>query len=164
MSAMATATLECISSLRMADYSSRGANRGLAPANFRYPMASRWIGKGGCTWPTGRTAASNSSHPTARSFPSGPMSRMWPGTTAPTADAPGGRVSVFDRHGQLRSRWGGGQNPCAPGDFFAPHGICVDSHGDIYVAEVTMSAGGNRGLVPPTCHTLQKFVRRKTEP
>jgi hypothetical protein len=27
------------------------------------------------------------------------------------------------------------------------------------VAEVTMSAGGNRGLVPPTCHTLQKFIR-----
>jgi DNA-binding beta-propeller fold protein YncE len=85
---------------------------------------------------------------------------MWPGTTAPTADAPGGRVSIFDRHGELQARWGGGQNPCAPGDFFAPHGICVDSHGDIYVAEVTLSAGGNRGLVPRTCHTLQKFTRK----
>ena len=30
--------------------------------------------------------------------------------------------------------------------FFAPHDICVDSRGDVYVAEVTMSAGGNRGL------------------
>jgi DNA-binding beta-propeller fold protein YncE len=89
---------------------------------------------------------------------------MWPGTTAPTADASGGRVSIFDRHGELQARWGGGQNPCAPGDFFAPHGICADSRGDIYVAEVIMSADGNRGLVPRTCHTLQKFVRRKTEP
>jgi len=85
---------------------------------------------------------------------------MWPGTTAPSADAPGGQVSVFDRHGRLRARWGGGRNPRAPGDFFAPHGICVDSHGDIYVAEVVWSAGGNQGLVSPTCHTLQKFVRR----
>ena len=87
---------------------------------------------------------------------------MWPGTTAPTPDAPGGRVSIFDRHGQLGARWGGGENPCAPGDFFAPHGIWTDSKGDIYVAEVAMSAGGNRGLVPLTCHTLQKFVRRKS--
>ncbi len=27
-----------------------------------------------------------------------------------------------------------------------------------YVGEVVMSAGGNRGLVSPTCHSLQKFV------
>jgi sugar lactone lactonase YvrE len=87
---------------------------------------------------------------------------MWPGTTAPSADAPGGRLSIFDRQGQLLARWGGGRNPCAPGDFFAPHGICVDSHGDIYVAEVVMSAGGNRGLVSPDCHVLQKFVRRES--
>jgi DNA-binding beta-propeller fold protein YncE len=84
---------------------------------------------------------------------------MWPGTTAPSPDAPGGRVSVFDRHGTLRARWGGGDDPCAPGDFFAPHGIWADSRGDLYVAEVAVSAGGNRGLVSPTCHTLQKFVR-----
>ena len=84
---------------------------------------------------------------------------VWPGTTPPYSDAPGGRVSIFDRHGVLRARWGGGLEPCAPGDFFAPHGICVDSGGDIYVAEVTMSAGGNRGLVSPSCHALQKIVR-----
>jgi len=82
---------------------------------------------------------------------------------APTANAPGGRVSVFNQHGELQARWGGGENPCAPGDFFAPHGIWCDSRGDLYVAEVIMSAGGNRGLVPPTCHALQKFVRRKRE-
>jgi DNA-binding beta-propeller fold protein YncE len=88
------------------------------------------------------------------------LAGMWPGTTAPGPDAPGGRVSVFDRNGTLRARWGGGRNPCAAGDFFAPHDICVDSRGDIYMAEVVMSAGGNRGLVSPTCHTLQKFVHR----
>lgn len=85
---------------------------------------------------------------------------QWPGTSPPSATAPGGRLSVFDAQGQLRVRWGGGHNPCAPGDFFAPHDICVDARGDIYVAEVVWSAGGNRGLVPPTCHALQKFVRQ----
>lgn len=85
---------------------------------------------------------------------------MWPGTSPPTPNATGGRVSVFNSSGNLLARWGGGTNPTAPGDFFAPHDVSVDSHGDLYVAEVIMSAGGNRGLVPPTCHSLQKFTRR----
>jgi DNA-binding beta-propeller fold protein YncE len=83
----------------------------------------------------------------------------WPGTGPAEPVAPGGRVSIFDRQGTLRARWGGGENPCAPGDFFAPHGLWVDSHGDLYVAEVALSAGGRAGLVPASCHTLQKFVR-----
>lgn len=87
---------------------------------------------------------------------------MWPGTTAPSVDATGGRVSVFDPQGRLLARWGGGQNPTAAGDFFAPHDIRVDSRGDIYVSEVVMSAGGNRGLVDPSCHSLQKFTRTFT--
>jgi hypothetical protein len=69
-------------------------------------------------------------------------------------------VSIFDSHGRLKARWGGGENPCAPGDFFAPHDICLDSRGNIYVTEVVWSAGGNRGLVPADCHALQKFVRQ----
>ncbi len=85
---------------------------------------------------------------------------MWPGTKPPTPDATGGRVSILDRKGEVQARWGGGENPCASGDFFAPHDIAVDSHGNIYVAEVTMSAGGNRGLVSPDCHSLQKFTRK----
>ncbi len=83
---------------------------------------------------------------------------MWLGTTAPSPDATGGRISVFDAHGKLLARWGGGDDPTAAGDFFAPHDIAIDSRGDLYVAEVVMSAGGNRGLVSPDCHTLQKFV------
>jgi hypothetical protein len=85
---------------------------------------------------------------------------LWPGTRAPADEAPGGRVSVFDREGRLLGRWGGGLDPCAHGDFFAPHGICCDSQGSVYVAEVVASAGGNRGLVSLGCHSLQKFARR----
>ena len=83
---------------------------------------------------------------------------MWPGTSAPSPEATGGRISVFDPQGKLLARWGGGDNPTAAGDFFAPHDIRIDSRGDVYVAEVVMSAGGNRGLVSSDCHTLQKFV------
>jgi DNA-binding beta-propeller fold protein YncE len=85
----------------------------------------------------------------------------WPGTGLAEPGAPGGRVSIFDRTGALLARWGGGADPCAPGDFYAPHGIAVDSHGDVYVAEVALSAGGRTGLVPGSCHTLQKFARLK---
>jgi DNA-binding beta-propeller fold protein YncE len=84
---------------------------------------------------------------------------MWPGTEPPHADVTGGRLSLFNQEGRLLARWGGGENPCAAGDFFAPHDVWVDSRGSIYVSEVVQSAGGNRGLVPPDCHTLQKFTR-----
>ncbi|MBI2807592.1 MAG: hypothetical protein HYX68_21640 [Planctomycetes bacterium] len=83
----------------------------------------------------------------------------WPGTGMHQPGQTGGRVSIFDRQGNLQIRWGGGENPCAAGDFFAPHDICVDSHGDIYVAEVALSGGGRTGAVPGSCHSLQKFVR-----
>ena len=85
---------------------------------------------------------------------------MWPGTAPPTVDATGGRVSVFNSNGQLKARWGGGKNPRAPDDFFAPHDLCIDSRGDLYVAEVTMSAGGYQGLAPTSCPSLRKYLAR----
>jgi DNA-binding beta-propeller fold protein YncE len=85
---------------------------------------------------------------------------MWPGTEPPTPDATGGRVSVFSPAGDLLARWGGGRNPLAPDDFFAPHDLWVTPAGDVYVAEVTLSAGGNRGLTPPETPCLRKFVRQ----
>jgi DNA-binding beta-propeller fold protein YncE len=70
-----------------------------------------------------------------------------------------GRVSVFDRDGRLLARWGDFER-CAPGSFVAPHDICVDSRGDLYVAEVTHTFAGRAGLVPPDCHSFQKFSRQ----
>jgi DNA-binding beta-propeller fold protein YncE len=84
---------------------------------------------------------------------------MWPGLSAPEPESTGGRISLFDSEGRLLTRWGGGSNPTVPGDFFAPHDLCLDSAGDLYVGEVTWSAGGNRGAVPADCHSLQKFRR-----
>jgi DNA-binding beta-propeller fold protein YncE len=82
----------------------------------------------------------------------------FPWNPAPPEPVRGAYTSIFDLEGKLLSRWGGSADPCAAGDFFAPHGICVDSKGAIYVGEVVMSAGGRKGLVPATCHSLQKFV------
>ena len=79
-------------------------------------------------------------------------------TTDP--EATGGRVSIFDRDGRLICRIGGGDHPCAPGDFYTPHDVSIDSEGSLYVAEVTMSGGGRKGLIPADCPSLQKFVRR----
>ena len=89
---------------------------------------------------------------------------MFPGNQPQPGQTTGGRLSIFTADGQLQARMGGGDNPCAPGDFFAPHDVCVDPFGDVYVAEVTMSAGGRRGLVSRTCHTLQKFICHKNLP
>jgi DNA-binding beta-propeller fold protein YncE len=71
-----------------------------------------------------------------------------------------GRVSVFDRDGKLHARWGGAE-ATAPGSFAAPHGIAVDSRGDVYVAEVTWTFAVSRGHAPADCHTFQKFAARR---
>lgn len=72
-----------------------------------------------------------------------------------------GRVSVLDAEGNILVRWGGADGS-APGNFLAPHGICVDSRGDLYVGEVTHSWSKPRSLpVPPDCHTFQKFARQR---
>lgn len=56
------------------------------------------------------------------------------------------RVSVYSLDGDLLGRWG--EKGTAPGQFSdSPHGICVDSRGDVYVGEVI-----NQGR-------LQKFAR-----
>lgn len=86
---------------------------------------------------------------------------VFPWQTVPPGKPRGAYVSIFDPAGKLLSRFGGSDDPCAPGDFFAPHDICVDSQGSIYVGEVVMSAGGYQGKVPATCHAIQKFERTR---
>lgn len=81
------------------------------------------------------------------------------GTPDPRPDETGGRLSIFDNDGNLLERWGGGKDPYQPGDFIAPHDIWVDSHGDIYLGEVTDSAGVQRGMVGADCPSLRKFSK-----
>src|SRR5262249_53752783 len=70
-----------------------------------------------------------------------------------------GRVSIYTIDGELVARFGGQDDPCAPSNFAAPHGISVDSRGDVYVAEVTYTFAASNGLVQRDCHMLQKFTR-----
>lgn len=60
----------------------------------------------------------------------------------------GSRVSIVDLEGNVLARWGG-ERSHEPGQFWAPHGIWVDSQGDVYVAEVLEGA------------RLQKFARKR---
>ena len=50
------------------------------------------------------------------------------------ADGRANRVTVLDREGKALDRWG--EPGAGPGQFAMPHAICIDSRGDVYVAEV----------------------------
>ena len=62
----------------------------------------------------------------------------------------GQRVSIMTLDGEVVSQWGSERGSTVPGEFLAcPHGIWLDSHGDIYVGEVQADA------------RLQKYIRQK---
>ncbi|MGD0329628.1 MAG: peptidyl-alpha-hydroxyglycine alpha-amidating lyase family protein [Nitrososphaeria archaeon] len=64
------------------------------------------------------------------------------------------RVSIFTIDGKLLTRWGNEGHDVKDPLFVAPHAIAVDSRGDLYVGEVSMSyAKINRGS-----RTVQKFA------
>jgi len=81
-----------------------------------------------------------------------------------TEDKPG-RVSIFEPDGSLVKRFGASSTErCATGNFVAPHGICVDSHGDLYVSEVSYTYGTRANRLHEGCepHQLQKFTRKRS--
>jgi len=66
------------------------------------------------------------------------------------------RVSIFTIDGKLLARWGNEGKDKETALFHAPHAIAVDSRGDIYVGEVSMTAAGtDKGP-----RTIQKFARK----
>jgi len=69
-----------------------------------------------------------------------------------------GRVSVLTQGGAVVAQFGGGP-PNTARNFTAPHGIAVDSQGDVYVAEVTWTIGVNAGGVDASAPTIQKLTR-----
>jgi DNA-binding beta-propeller fold protein YncE len=50
------------------------------------------------------------------------------------ADGRANRVTVLDHNGKVLQHWG--EPGSGTGQFALPHAVCVDSHGDVYVAEI----------------------------
>ncbi|HSE95435.1 MAG TPA: peptidyl-alpha-hydroxyglycine alpha-amidating lyase family protein [Methylomirabilota bacterium] len=72
----------------------------------------------------------------------------------------GARVSILSLKGDLLGRFGGPFAGERPGEFVAPHGVAVDSRGDVYVAEVSYTAKGRHETPPREIRSLQKFALR----
>ena len=73
----------------------------------------------------------------------------------------GPRVSVLDTGGNVLARLSDQSYGDEPGRFYSPHGIAVDSKGDIYVAEVSWSDYGRSMDPPRELRSMQKLVRKK---
>ena len=72
----------------------------------------------------------------------------------------GPRVSIYNTQGQLLARLGDEAEGETPGRFIAPHGICIDYKGDIYVGEVSWTHTGSRLNPPRELRSLQKLARQ----
>ena len=72
----------------------------------------------------------------------------------------GPRISIYDTHGNLLARLGDQPEGEAPGQFIAPHGVCIDSRGDIYVGEVSWTHTGSRLNPPREVRSLQKLAHQ----
>lgn len=73
----------------------------------------------------------------------------------------GHRISIYQPDGTLLARYGDPEEGEEPGRFIAPHGIAVDSRGDIYVGEVSFTIRG-RTLDPPREMKSLSKLRRVT--
>ena len=83
------------------------------------------------------------------------------GGVAVNVDMPniGPRVSIYGAKGDLLARLGNRPAGLEAGQFISPHGLAVDSRGDIYVGEVSYTNWGRRGPIPPGLRSLQKLVK-----
>ena len=132
--------------------------------------------------PTAKTTASRCSTATASSRHSGRTCTVraacacrtgtkpifYVGEVGPAAavsrDIPnlGPRVSIVDHQGKLIGRFGDTPAGIELGKFLAPHGLAVDSRGDVYVGEVSWTAWPQ--IYPDTprpdhIRSLQKFEK-----
>ena len=76
----------------------------------------------------------------------------------PEGHDPIARVTITNPDGEIIQQVGG-ENPVLPGNFVAPHGLWVDSRGDLYVGEVVHTTGAVKDLAPFKPATFRKFQR-----
>ena len=155
------------------------ASLGPTPGSLTWSTTSPPIWTGGCTWPTERTVVFRFSTPRANTRPNGGTC-PGPPACAPdhrgqqlvyvgeyfagqalnsTGTGLGPRVAIFDTAGNVLARLGDEPAGEEPGRFYAPHGIAVDSRGDLYVAEVSWAEFGKDMEPPKELRSMQKLVR-----
>ena len=75
----------------------------------------------------------------------------------------GPRITVLDADGRLVTRLSASPSAgIGPGQFLSPHGLAIDSHGDVYVAQVSKTAWPQLfpdAEVPAHFPSLQKLTR-----
>ena len=74
----------------------------------------------------------------------------------------GARISILDRTGKRVGRIGGAHAGRGPSEFIGPHGLTIDSHGDLYVGEVSWTQWPQMfpdQPLPADLRSLQKFRR-----
>ena len=71
----------------------------------------------------------------------------------------GHRVSILSPDGKLLARFGHPEEGEEPGKFIAPHGIGVDSMGDIYIGEVSFTIRGSKLDPPRELRILSKLKK-----
>ncbi len=71
----------------------------------------------------------------------------------------GHRISIYNRSGELQARFGDPEEGDEIGQFIAPHGVAVDSHGDGYVGEVSFTIRGSTLGPPRELKSLNKLRR-----
>lgn len=71
----------------------------------------------------------------------------------------GPRVSIYETDGTLLARVGRQSYGDEPGRFYSPHGVAVDSKGDVYVADVAYSDYGRLMDPPRELRSMQKLVK-----
>ena len=71
----------------------------------------------------------------------------------------GPRVTMMSLEGKLLGRAGRQSYGEEAGRFYSPHGLAVDEHGDIYVAEVSFSDYGRHMDPPRELRSMQKLVK-----
>ena len=87
------------------------------------------------------------------------IGELCPGGTSEGTPNLGARVGIYTTDGRLLTRLGDRLPGSEPGQFVAPHSVAVDSHGDVYVGEVSWTIRG-RSLTPPReLRSLSKLVR-----
>ena len=119
---------------------------------------------------TYETQWNNMHRPSGLCMERGPQPRFYVGEIgggmAVNYDTPniGPRVSIYSDKGEMLARLGHRPAGLEPGQFMSPHGLAVDSRGDIYVGEVSYTNWRNRykDQAPPAgLRSLQKLVKMR---